>query len=149
MYKKNQGLYTRWGMFSSSLVLFLFGAYRLFYSFPTIDSQALGMSWGWAYERWLETIIPLVEINVSVTPRLVIALASGVFFGLICFYLSFKHERISEFLIDTESEMRKVSWPTGRDVVRSSMAVILIVFLLGGFLLVSDVALNWFFGRIF
>lgn len=141
-YKTKQGLLVRWGMMSASALLFMFGCYRLYFAF----------SWfGWerAYEPWVTFTIPWVDILVKISPSLVIAIGSGVFFLLLFRYLYFQNERISNFLIDTESEMRKVSWPTPGDVVKSSMAVIFIIFLLGVYLFLVDIVLDGVFSRIF
>lgn len=148
-YKSKQGLYARWTSFVSCALLFLFGVYRLYWSFPTSDERWGTFSWAWAHNKWYETVLPLVDITVAVTPRLTITIACGAFCLILFAFLTFRHERISEFLIDTESEMRKVSWPTTKDVVKSSFAVIVMVILLGLFLYVSDIVLSTFFGRIF
>jgi preprotein translocase SecE subunit len=57
----------------------------------------------------------------------------------------------ADLLIDTESEMRKVTWPTFKDVVSSSLVVIfcvlfLLVFLAGADILIARVTKVLWFG---
>ena len=51
-------------------------------------------------------------------------------------------KKLSDLLIDTESEMRKVSWPSRDDLTGSSKVVIFTVFALAVFLLLADVVCN-------
>jgi preprotein translocase subunit SecE len=46
--------------------------------------------------------------------------------------------KIADFLIETEIEMRKVTWPASREVLVATGVVIVIVLLLGVFLFVAD-----------
>lgn len=141
-YKTKQGQIVRWGFFLVSCLLFLFGCYRLYFTF----------SWfGWerANEPWFIFALPLVEITIKITPALITSLAVALFFIFLFTYLYFKNDRISDFLIDTESEMRKVSWPTMGDVVKSSMAVVFIIVLLGVYLFGVDILLDGIFAKIF
>jgi preprotein translocase SecE subunit len=141
-YKTKQGLIVRWGMIIASALLFMFGCHRLYFAF-------LWFGWEKAYEPWATFTIPLVDILVKVSPALAIALGCGLFFVLFFRYLYFQNERISDFLIDTESEMRKVSWPTPGDVVKSSMAVVFIIFILGVYLFLVDITLDGVFSHLF
>jgi preprotein translocase subunit SecE len=47
--------------------------------------------------------------------------------------------RWAEFMIMTESEMRKVSWPSRREVVNSTKVVIILTFAMGVLLWVVDI----------
>lgn len=53
--------------------------------------------------------------------------------------------RGAEFLITTDSEMKKVNWATRKEVVGSTRVVILFIFFVGTFLFVSDIVFSWFF----
>jgi preprotein translocase SecE subunit len=52
--------------------------------------------------------------------------------------------RYADLLIETESELKKVTWPSGKDVVDTSLVVILLVLVLMGYLAGSD----WFLARV-
>ena len=53
--------------------------------------------------------------------------------------------KVADFLIETELELRKVTWPNWPEVFNSSMVVIATVLFLMGFLALSD----WAFGNLF
>lgn len=145
IYKKKQGLLIRWSFFAICSVLFLYGASRLYRSFPIADKPG----WAWAYKKFFSYTIPLIDLSIVIDPRLLISLGCAIFFLALFSYLSFKHQKLSDFLIDTESEMRKVSWPTSAEVIKSSTAVIVIVVLIGIFLYLCDILLNAVFNNIF
>ncbi|MEE9211217.1 MAG: preprotein translocase subunit SecE [Phycisphaeraceae bacterium] len=56
--------------------------------------------------------------------------------------------RIVEFMIATEAEMRKVNWPTRRDIIGSTWIVICGTLLMAALLGVVDVVFFWVFQRI-
>jgi preprotein translocase SecE subunit len=56
-------------------------------------------------------------------------------------------KRIAEFLIDTESEMHRVSWPPRHEFMGSSIVVIVSVVIIGGFVAVMDVLLQLLFTK--
>jgi preprotein translocase SecE subunit len=75
-------------------------------------------------------------------------LVAGVVFALcalITLYLAFFHRKVGDVLIDTESEMRKVVWPTRDEVSGSTVVVIGTVFLLG----MTMFAFDSFFAQAF
>lgn len=49
----------------------------------------------------------------------------------------------ADFLISVEAEMNKVSWPTWTELVRSSMVVILMIFILASILFFYDVVWSY------
>ena len=51
--------------------------------------------------------------------------------------------RVADFLIETESELSKVSWPSRQQVLGSTGTVLVLVFLLGAFLLGVDKAMDY------
>jgi preprotein translocase SecE subunit len=85
--------------------------------------------------------IPIVKVAVNGA----FLISTGVFvLGLVFLLRWQRKERVADFLIDTEGELRKVTWPTMPDVVNSSIVVIVCVLILMGFMAATD----WFFGRI-
>jgi preprotein translocase subunit SecE len=56
--------------------------------------------------------------------------------------------RTADFMIATEAEMKKVNWPTRREIVGSTWIVICGVFLMAALLFVVDIAFGWFFLEI-
>ena len=142
MYKRKQGQTTRWITFVTLTTLWLYAAYRCFFSFP---------DWKWAETVYLYSVkIPLVEIPTpDITSKLLISIGVGVLLSFISAYMCFWGNRTSDFLIDTESEMRKVSWPTLKEVLKSSVVVIIAIIILAVYLYVVDIGLDSFFNFLF
>ena len=53
------------------------------------------------------------------------------------FYVA-NRPKITNFIIETETEMKKVTWPTYREVLAATAVVIVVVILLGAFLFSVD-----------
>ena len=151
IYKKKQGKIVRWGSFFIGSLLFLFGGYRLYGSFPYIDTlpEDRPEFWKKAFDSLFDFTIPAVEIPIDVTPRLLICIAITIGLLLLLFLLVFKHKKISDFLIDTESEMRKVAWPTINEVMDSSLVVIFVIIIMGLYLFFVDIGLSKVFDIFF
>ena len=54
----------------------------------------------------------------------------------------------ADLLIETESELRKVTWPTLDETVDGSIVVMVVVIFLMGFMAGADYVLGEVFGRI-
>lgn len=65
-------------------------------------------------------------------------------FTLLLFYLLNK-PKIADFMIAVEAEMKKVNWPSRKEIIGSTVVVIAGTFLLAGLLFV----INTFFGFLF
>ena len=57
--------------------------------------------------------------------------------------------RVTTFLQDVQAETKKVTWPSRRDVVGSTLVVIVAVFIIAGFLGVIDFILSLRIGVLF
>jgi len=66
-----------------------------------------------------------------------VSLAIVAVFGALTWWLLNK-VNIVDFMIATESEMRKVNWPTKKEIIGSTWVVIVGTFLVTGFLFVVD-----------
>jgi preprotein translocase SecE subunit len=53
-------------------------------------------------------------------------------------YFLTNRPKTAEFLIETQTEMKKVTWPTSREVISATVVVIVVVLLLGAFLFLQD-----------
>jgi preprotein translocase SecE subunit len=84
----------------------------------------------------------------NIYARAIAALVVIAVFGLLLFYLVALRHNTSDFLIATEGEMKKVNWPTRREVFGSTWVVILCTFLLVLILFASDTLFAWFFQTI-
>jgi preprotein translocase subunit SecE len=130
VYKRNQGRVTRQATFAALAITIAVGVWRLAQLLPLWFSASAGAATG----------LP-AGADVGVVRFLVpgLLLAAGLWF---CFRLV-NLPRFADFLISVESEMAKVSWPTGDEVVRSSAVIIFLIFALSAILAAYD--LFWWF----
>ncbi|HHT9129730.1 MAG TPA: preprotein translocase subunit SecE [Candidatus Brocadiaceae bacterium] len=137
VYRKGQGVYSRIVVGIALGILALFASISLYN--VLIDSPNIGDN----------AKIPLVDIGL--TWGLISAFALFVFLGfLICIFvigletgirpLDSGGKKTVEFLIDTQGELQKVSWPTRYEIVGSTTVVIVSVIVIGIFILGVD----WF-----
>lgn len=130
-YKKDQGRMARMAAFWTLAILSVYGCTRLHGELTArFDSMA---------QPLLGTRIPFLGLDL--TPALLIAfvLAAG---ALTLLYRYLERPKNADLLIQTESELRKVTWPTLQDTINSSMVVLLTVLILMAFLAGSDFVLG-------
>lgn len=132
LYKPNQGVYARAVTGVSGGIMAVFGAYQL--QQALIDLPPL-----WPGARFV------VELNWG----LVIALAAfAVLGGLVALVVTGaalgikKFDRLSkasvDFLIETESELKKVSWPNREELTGSTFIVVFVTIILGLYIVGVD-----------
>lgn len=120
IYKPTQGKHTRVVTFLAGMALTLIGGY-------------------WLSERLATVNNPLVQYFVPLGVVLVVA------------YLLFRlvnRQKMADFLIATEGEMKKVSWSSRKDIIGSTKVVIFATFALAIMLFVVDLLFNTFFEYI-
>jgi preprotein translocase SecE subunit len=141
IYKKGQGIYSRVVVGIALGVLDLFASvslYGVLVDLPNVAGNAK---------------IPLVDIDL--TWGLISAVVLFVFLGFLIgvFVVGFETgikwldksgKGVVEFLIDTQGELQKVSWPTKYELVGSTAVVIVSVVVIGVFILGVD----WFVSMI-
>lgn len=134
-YKKDQGRMARMFAFWSLTLLCLFGCNSLY----TVLSSRVD-----ALDRALVDAVP--EIPILGWPlNGAFVITTALFLGgafLLLRYL--ERPKSADLLIDTESELRKVSWPTLDEVINSSVVVIILVVVLMAYMAGAD----WFLGRV-
>jgi preprotein translocase SecE subunit len=131
-YKKDQGRIARMAVFWSLAVL-------AFYGCASLRRELAGRVPALAQK--LMAKIPV--IGVEVTGALLISLV--VFAGVLVLVWRWQEKpKNAELLIETESELRKVTWPTGQEVMNASTVVVLFVVFLMAFLAGAD----WLLGRV-
>ena len=82
-----------------------------------------------------------LNARVIIAALLLLTVSIGV-------YVLVNHQRVVEFLISTEAEMGKVSWPTKQEVFNNSLVVIIVTILIGIYLGVVDLGLAAFKNNI-
>lgn len=130
-YKPNQGVYARGAAGAGLLVFDLMASLRLAQMAGLKeDVAAIGLPAGYLWGAGL-------------------FLALGALIGVIIFgvetgweALDGKSRALVDLLIDTETELQKVSWPGREELRRSTLVVLLCILVLGVYLVVVDVAVS-------
>ncbi len=108
-----------------------YGAYAL-YMAPSLQSA------------WWQVIAgPLAVFGKEANLRPILFPAGAAFFTTMSVvFLLLNQERWADFLVETEGEIKKVSWPARKEYVGSAMIVVLVVALVSGFLHFVDLGLS-------
>jgi preprotein translocase SecE subunit len=117
--------------YTSIAALTGYGAYAL-YMAPSLTSPWWQVIWG---------PFTLMGKEASLRPILFPALAS-FFTVMSVVFLILNKERSADFLVETEGEIKKVSWPARKEYVGSAMIVVLVVTIVSGFLHFVDLYLS-------
>ena len=136
-YKPDQGRMVRMAVFWATAALTLFGCTSLHTvlssSFESLASPIAGIR------------IPIVGIDVTGA----FLITTGLLVVLVFIANKYlERPKSADLLIDTEAELKKVSWPTFEEVINSSVVVIVFVLILMGYLAGTDYLLGNIFTRI-
>jgi preprotein translocase subunit SecE len=126
VYKRNQGRVARQLTFAALAAVIGIGVWRL--------AQLLGVLYGGGSAGMGGADFGVVRFVVPA-----VLLASGLWVA----YRAVNVPWFADFLIAVEAEMAKVSWPTGDEVIRSSVVIIFLIFALAAILAGYD--LFWWF----
>jgi len=120
LYKRGQGKYVRITTFVAAMVLAVAGA-------AALSAKLAGYS---------VTRPPAVRFGI---PTALVAMIGLLVFRLV------NRQRSADFLIATESEMKKVSWSSKKEIVGSTKVVIVTTFILAGVLFGVDIIFTLMF----
>ena len=121
IYKRGQGKYTRLGSAFGAAIIAGLGCFQLYNKLQAAD---VGL--------WVQTMVPA---------SLFVVLSFLIFWFV-------NKPNIANFMIAAEAEMKKVSWSTRKEVIRSTKVVIFSVVMLGAFLFLADIMFMLFFSTI-
>ena len=128
IYKKGQGYWTRMGTAAGALLIAGLTAYNIYVYLPVLihfDTSPEGQ---------------------ARAKQIAMASAAGFFvaFAALAWRLMNKPGNV-DFLIATDSEMKKVNWTSRKDLIGSTKVVIVFMFLIALFLFAIDIAFSYFF----
>ena len=134
-YKKGQGTIARLMSLVSLCLLALWGGYSLW---VTLE----GYSWA------ASAIVTIPRMNLSVNWALIVSVvvAAGLGFSVVW---ALNRPRAVDLLVETEAEMKKVSWPSRQEAWNSSLVVVATVMFMMGLLFFYDYFLNLILTLIF
>jgi len=126
VYKPGQGYWTRMGTAAAAVLIALLTAHFLYQNLPT----------------WL---IKMGVAQTAAKPTSIyIITALAIAFGLFVWYMMNKPNN-ADFLIATDSEMKKVNWTSRRELIGSTKVVIIFMFLIAFLLFAFDIVFGYMF----
>jgi len=132
VYKRSQGRITRQVTFATLAIAFALAAWRMYATAGPWLRDAL---------LW---VVPSVRGEIA--SGFVYALSLGLLvFGLWVSFRVVNIPRFADFLIAVEAEVNKVSWPSRPELMRSSLVVIIVIFILSTVLFGFDLLWGWLF----
>jgi preprotein translocase SecE subunit len=134
-YRSDQGRLARLAAFWSLGVLLFYGCVSLYRTL----SPAFGGKLSTPFTQSMKSI-PVIGLPLNPALLITAVVLAGSWYAL---YRWQQTPKVADLLIETEAELRKVTWPTIPEAVNSSIVVIVCVIFLMGFLAGAD----WLLGR--
>ena len=136
-YKADQGRMARMAAYWSLAILMFYGCHSLHGElngrFESLKADLIGA--------------PIPVLGITVNGAFLIA-AALLGLGLYILHRWQETPKVADLLIETENELKKVTWPTLPEAINSSIVVLVTVVILMAFLAGSDYILgkwsNWF-----
>lgn len=126
IYKPGQGYYTRMLSAIGAGMLVLAGAAWLYLK---------------VVPRYFGNAENLLYIQSGVAVGLILIMAVAI-------YIALNRPRVVDFMIAVEAEMKKVNWPSKKEVIGSTWVVILGTLLIALLLFLINLLFGWFFMKI-
>jgi preprotein translocase subunit SecE len=143
-YKKGQGVIVRRAAFFLLLLIVVWGCHTLYY---WLINLSIGQKRPFATPILGGPSVPVIDQRLDVA--FVVSWALGAFIAFFIWRI-LNRPKSAEFLIETDAELKKVTWPSWKDAWNSSVIVLVFVALLAVVLIASDkvigVALNLVMG---
>jgi len=114
-YKPDQGRFTRGVAFWLLTALSYFGCKTLYFF----------LHWDWAKQNLLGQNIPI--LNIPLSPGLIVSVGVFIAGEILISRLIVNRPKMCDLLIETETEMKKVTWPSWNDALNSSIVVLFTV----------------------
>ena len=133
VYKRGQGVWTRIAAALSMLAMGTYGAVQTGIWMVDYQHTSMWAVWGMQipYYYGIGTYLPVFIFLVF----------------MVLAYVASNTTRAADLLIETEIEMRKVTWPTTREVLGATVVVIVVVLILGLYLWSIDTLFQYTFLR--
>ena len=132
LYKAGQGKYARGIAYLLGAGLIVFGGIRLY---ATINVPG---------REWVKDI-PLVG-HISIYNTIALGV---VLLGFLLLHLLLNRPSAVDALVDTEQELKKVSWPSKIEVRNATLVVVLVTFVMAILLYGFDRILQWVFRLVY
>jgi len=140
IYKPGQGYWTRLGTAIGSTLIILLTVHFLWTNLPPWIEQMISLR-GATVEQAAATRATARNVTLGICVGTVVGL------GTLAWWLMNRPSN-ADFLIATDSEMKKVNWTSRKDLIGSTKVVIAFMFLIAFFLFAVDVIFGYFFYMI-
>jgi preprotein translocase SecE subunit len=138
-YKPDQGPYARTAALWLLGALWMFGCTSLYYWLLSFRGEPQGE--GVMVRPLMEGRLPVLGIPLTVSLLVAIGVGLAGFWVL----LRMLHKpKVADMLIDSETEMRKCTWPTWDETLTSSVVILVVMLVFTGLLAGMDLFLNQF-----
>jgi preprotein translocase subunit SecE len=138
-YKQDQGRMARMAAFWTLAILIFYGCISLRAELAGRFQETFGAL------LWEGGRIPILGVDVTGALLVAVVIFAG---AMTLLYRWTESPKIADALIETESELRKVTWPTLNEAINSSIVVIVTVLVLMAILAGADVVLGWWAGKV-
>jgi len=132
LYKAGQGKYARGVAYLLGAGMIIFGGIRLY---ATINRPG---------REWVENVPLIGHVSIYNTVALAVVLL-----GFLLLHLVLNRPAAVDALIDTEQELKKVSWPSKLEVRNATLVVVLVTFVLALLMYGFDRILQWVFRLVY
>lgn len=132
LYKTGQGKYARGIAYGLGAGLIIFGGVRLY---ATINVPG---------HEWVKNVPLIGHVSIYNTIALGVVLLS-----FLLLHLVLNRPAAADALIDTEQELKKVSWPSKIEVRNATLVVVLVTFVMSILLYGFDRILQWVFRLVY
>lgn len=137
-YKPREGRIIRLVTWVLTSLFTLFGCVSLFYAISTEDITRIPP----VETFWGASIYTIPFFELHIRTGTLISAALFIVIVMLINRLVLNTSKSADFLIDTEFELKKVSWPPRNEYWGSSVAVIISVFVIGSFIFIIDMLLT-------
>ena len=136
-YKPDQGTYARTTALWLLGAMWAFGCYSLYYFLLSFRGEPEGE--GAMVKPLMEGDLPV--LGFPLTASFLIAAGIGIA-GLVVLMRVLDKPKVADLLIDSETEMRKCTWPSWDETFTSSVVILVVMLFFTGLLAGMDYFLN-------
>jgi preprotein translocase subunit SecE len=139
--KKGQGYWTRMGTAIGIAMVAIFTAYNLFINIPILLPGPV-----YPADASPEQITAIEAHSEQLHFRIALGVSGAFLIGVVLlgFWITNKPSNV-DFLIATDSEMKKVNWTSRKDLIASTKIVIIFMFSVALFLFLVDICFQYLF----
>lgn len=128
---------------SRGLIAFALGA-LLLYGSVSLYEYFDGTDWAKPFGGFGEVLGEEFPLSPRTLAAMLVIVGSAI--GI---WLTVNYAKLVDFLIETEAELKKVSWPSQSQVVSSSAIVVLLTVVMGVYIGLVDFGLIWALGKLY